>query len=156
MFDSRYHIYTPTSNPSDKQRCPSWTDRILWKSDHPVNCLHYSSHPIYVMSIFPWFLSLTTGDHKPVSAFFDVTLEIIVPERFKEIHNIVMRELDRLENEARPIVELSDDQLQFGKIAYLEPRTRSVTIKNKGAVFPPLSSWRFPDIREWHTLTSRN
>ena len=140
MFDSRYQIFTTTSNASDKQRCPAWTDRILWKSDNPVNCLHYSSHPFYLMSMSPWFLSLTTGDHKPVSALFDVTLEIIVPERFKEIHSIVLRELDRLENEARPIVELSDDQLHFGKIAYLEPRTRSVTLKNKGAVFPPFIS----------------
>jgi len=80
--------------------------------------------------------SLTAGDHKPVSALFDVTLEIIVPERFNEIHSMVLRELDRLENEARPVLELSDDQVHFGKIAYLEPRTRSVTIKNKGAVSP--------------------
>jgi hypothetical protein len=50
---------------------------------------------------------------------------------------MVLRELDRLENEARPTLEISNDHLSFDKIAYLEPQTRSITLKNTGLVRSP-------------------
>jgi hypothetical protein len=50
---------------------------------------------------------------------------------------MVLRELDRLENEARPTLETSNDHLSFDKIAYLEPQTHSINLKNTGLVCPP-------------------
>jgi hypothetical protein len=46
----KYDLGTSIFDTSEKQRCPSWTDRILWKSHLPVQPLHYSSYPSYVMS----------------------------------------------------------------------------------------------------------
>lgn len=75
------------------------------------------------------------GDHKPVSAYFDVCLEAIILERFQAIHAVVLRELDKLENDARPMVSVSSEQLQFDTISFLEPVTRSLKLENTGVVF---------------------
>jgi inositol polyphosphate 5-phosphatase INPP5B/F len=120
---------------SEKNRCPSWTDRILWKSGLPVKPLRYSSFPIYTMSM-SFNITTDIGDHKPVSALFDVCLEAIIPNRFQEVHANVLRELDRLENDARPTVSLSSEELHFDEINFLEPITRSVVLQNSGTVSP--------------------
>jgi hypothetical protein len=69
-----------------------------------------------------------------VSAFFDICLETIIPDRYAKSHAYVLRELDRLENEARPIVDVSSDELDFGEIYFLEPVTRSIILENTGTV----------------------
>ena len=76
------------------------------------------------------------GDHKPVSALFDVCLETIIPSRFQEVQATVLRELDRLENNARPNVSLSSEEIHFDEINFLEPITRSVILQNTGTVIP--------------------
>jgi len=86
------------------------------------------------MSIPSIYIDSDQGDHKPVSAYFDVCLEAIVPESFQAIHAGVLRELDRLENDARPVVSVSSEQLQFDTISFLEPTTRSLTLQNIGPV----------------------
>jgi hypothetical protein len=50
------------------------------------------------------------------------------------MHADALRELDRLENEARPTVHISSDELDFGDIYFLEPVTRSVVLENTGTV----------------------
>ena len=87
---------------------------------------------------FPHNFISNTGDHKPVSAFFDVTLEMIIPERFQEIHSRIFRELDKLENDARPAVIISSEELNFEQINFLEPITRSTTLENIGTVLSTL------------------
>ena len=64
-FDKGTHIY----DTSRKQRIPSWTDRILYKSDQPQNVklMEYLSVPGVSMS-----------DHKPVNAIFEVITKQIV------------------------------------------------------------------------------
>ena len=69
-----------------------------------------------------------------MSAFFDICLETIVPDRYAQSHANVLRELDRLENDARPIVHVSSDELDFGDIYFLEPVTRSIILENTGNV----------------------
>jgi hypothetical protein len=49
----KYDLGTSIFDTSEKQRCPSWTDRILWKSRLPAQSLHYNSYPSYVMSTSP-------------------------------------------------------------------------------------------------------
>jgi len=56
----KYDVGTDTFDSSEKQRCPSWTDRVLWKGDD-VTQLSYTSLP-----------TLRLSDHKPVTAVFDV------------------------------------------------------------------------------------
>jgi inositol polyphosphate 5-phosphatase INPP5B/F len=75
-----------------------------------------------------------TGDHKPVAGNFDVQHETIAPDRYQEVHSAVLRELDKLENDARPVVSISTELLQFGNIYFVEPITRSLTLENTGTV----------------------
>jgi len=84
------------------------------------------------------------SDHKPISAYFDVTLQVIIPPKFQEIHATVLRELDRLENDSRPNVTISTDLLDFGNISFLEPTTRSLNISNAGT---GLASFKFQDMQ---------
>ncbi|KAF4668392.1 inositol [Perkinsus olseni] len=62
-FDMGTNVY----DTSDKQRIPSWTDRILWRSDadglHQINCQAYDS-----------ISSVKSSDHRPVYASFDIRL----------------------------------------------------------------------------------
>jgi hypothetical protein len=74
------------------------------------------------------------SDHKPISAFYDISLEIIIPEKYHDIHSLVLRQFDRLENDARPVVHVFPEELQFGLISFLEPVTRSITLENTGTV----------------------
>ena len=98
--------------------------------------------PICLLSLIRYeyllqvFSLIDQGDHKPVSAYFEVSLETIIRERFQSIHSAVLRELDKLENEARPVVSVSSEQLQFDTISFLEPSTRSLTLENTGRVIP--------------------
>jgi inositol polyphosphate 5-phosphatase INPP5B/F len=95
----------------------------------------YTSFPVHAMSRSHSLFS-NTGDHKPISALFDVELEIIIPTRYQDINKSVLLELDRLENDSRPVVSISTDSLHFGVIPYLEPVVRSFTLINTGTVIP--------------------
>ncbi|QSL66603.1 hypothetical protein MERGE_000985 [Pneumocystis wakefieldiae] len=65
-FDNGTNSYST----SEKQRTPSWTDRILYKGSN-LRQLSYNSSP------------LTFSDHKPVYAHFEAFITII-DEKFKE------------------------------------------------------------------------
>ena len=54
---------TDIYDPSKKQRIPSWTDRILFKTESDVNLLSYSSAT-----------EIRTSDHRPVYATFRVKI----------------------------------------------------------------------------------
>ena len=68
-YDTRCVPLRPSRNAADegghseKQRTPSWTDRILWLSVHEgtTRTLSYASHP-----------EISLSDHKPVSALLSV------------------------------------------------------------------------------------
>ena len=124
---------TGRSDDSEKNRCPSWTDRILWRSNLAIKTLSYTSFPLHVMSNHLLYCP-NIGDHKPISAFFEVDLEAIIRDRYQDVHTSVLRELDRLENDARPTVSISTEELQFGRIYFLEPVTRSLTLENTSPV----------------------
>ncbi|KTW30137.1 hypothetical protein T552_00615 [Pneumocystis carinii B80] len=71
-FPPTYKFDNGTNNysTSEKQRTPSWTDRILYKGSN-LRQLSYNSSP------------LTFSDHKPVYAHFEASITIIDQE-FKE------------------------------------------------------------------------
>ncbi|GAB5365924.1 hypothetical protein AAMO2058_001100300 [Amorphochlora amoebiformis] len=57
----KFDVGTNAYDSSKKNRVPSWTDRILWRSKAKVTCTHYDSLP-----------SVRTSDHKPVVGLYSV------------------------------------------------------------------------------------
>ncbi|OLL26945.1 Inositol polyphosphate 5-phosphatase OCRL-1 [Neolecta irregularis DAH-3] len=117
-FDMDTHEY----DTSEKDRVPSWTDRILWRSNG-VTCLEYKSHPEF-----------TQSDHKPVSATFDATVDLVVKEKEEHVRIDAIRQLDKWENENRPALEISQTSFQFGSVEFLEPKKMILVLSNHGSL----------------------
>ncbi|KAJ9642939.1 hypothetical protein H2199_004461 [Coniosporium tulheliwenetii] len=94
-----------------------------------------------------------SSDHKPLDAVFRLKYDAVVPELKARIHQEVARELDRAENEGRPVITLivddskgsdsgdviDDDDahfegVNFRSVRYAQPKRRSITIANTGRV----------------------
>lgn len=94
-----------------------------------------------------------SSDHKPLDAVFTLTYDAVDPEKKAKIHQEVARELDKAENEGRPVVTVvidhhhdHDDNLpqevecatfegvNFGHVKYNHPKTRNLTVANTGRV----------------------
>jgi hypothetical protein len=102
---------------------------------------HYASHQ-----------RVLSSDHKPLVAIFTLTYQGVIPEKKSKIHAEVARELDRAENEGRPIVTIvidrsavhtvdgtlddpsSKDVIDFGHVRYKKERHVHATIANTGQV----------------------
>jgi len=89
-----------------------------------------------------------SSDHKPIDAGFLLQYNAIVPELKAKVQQEVARELDKAENEGRPIITLvvdsgsSDpdshgspfDGADFGRLRYDEPKLRTLTVANTGPI----------------------
>lgn len=96
-------------------------------------CLHhYVSHQ-----------GILTSDHKPLDAVFSLTFDAVNPSLKAKVHQEVVRELDKAENEARPgltvVVDTHGEErrteqeantVDFGGVAFDVPIHRSLTIAN--------------------------
>jgi phosphatidylinositol-bisphosphatase len=60
-FDPNSNVY----DTSKKRRVPSWTDRILFKTDDNIRCLKYTSVP-----------SLDCSDHRPTFGQYEVVVDL--------------------------------------------------------------------------------
>lgn len=93
-----------------------------------------------------------SSDHKPLDAVFTLEYDAVDPEMKARIHQEVARELDKAENEGRPVVTIVVDHqrdiggthtdssspafegVDFGHVKYDHVKKRSVTIANTGRV----------------------
>lgn len=86
-----------------------------------------------------------SADHKPLNAVFTLRFDAAVSELKAKVQQEVARELDRAENEGRPVLTVvvdgtmhGDDPnftgVSFGHVRYDEPKTRSITLANTGRV----------------------
>ncbi|MCJ1469214.1 hypothetical protein MMC07_007847 [Pseudocyphellaria aurata] len=94
-----------------------------------------------------------SSDHKPLDAVFTLTYEAVDSDLKTKIHQEVARELDKAENEGRPVVTVVVDPSQdiddspegkigspgvegvnFGAVRYDRPRRRTITVANTGRV----------------------
>lgn len=95
-----------------------------------------------------------SSDHKPLDAVFTLTYEAVVPELKAKVHQEVVRELDKAENEGRPVITIvvdnhqkdddgmtitdeistGSDGVNFGRVRYAHSKVRSITIANTGRV----------------------
>ncbi|KAG8159148.1 hypothetical protein KVR01_010809 [Diaporthe batatas] len=84
---------------------------------------------------------ITSSDHKPLVAVFELEVDAVVPELKADIYAQVARELDRAENEGRPSVtivregqESADDLVDFGQVSFKQRQAAYFTIANTGGV----------------------
>lgn len=94
---------------------------------------------------------ILSSDHKPLDAVFTLDYDAVDPDRKAKIHQEVARELDKAENESRPVVAVVVDHprvsdgthtdpgpkyegVDFGHVKYDHLKTRNVTIANTGRV----------------------
>ncbi|KAK0735307.1 Endonuclease/exonuclease/phosphatase [Apiosordaria backusii] len=95
---------------------------------------------------------ITSSDHKPISSLFTLDCDAVVPDLKAKVHAEVARELDRAENEGRPVVTIVVDYqgsrprsesnvsdrpelaIDFGRVRFLEKVTSSLTLANTGSV----------------------
>lgn len=95
-----------------------------------------------------------SSDHKPLDAVFTLTYDAVDSELKAKMHQEVVRELDKAENEGRPGVTIVVDHhspdhdgstntdqtsasfegVNFGDVRYDQPKTRGLTIANTGRV----------------------
>lgn len=94
-----------------------------------------------------------SSDHKPLDAVFTLTYDAVDPELKAKVHQDVVRELDKAENEGRPgvtiVIDHQHDQegnpdtdrrsptfegVNFGHVKYDHVKTRNITIANTGRV----------------------
>lgn len=93
-----------------------------------------------------------SSDHKPLDAVFTLNYEAVDPDLKAKVHQEVARELDKAENEGRPVVTIVVDHhrehhtlntdhtssnfesVDFGDVKYDHVKTRNVTVANTGRV----------------------
>ena len=93
-----------------------------------------------------------SSDHKPLNAVFTLDYDAVDPELKAKVHQEVARELDKAENDGRPVVTIVVDHqrdsdgshsdasppkfegVDFGHVKYDHVKSRSVTIANTGRV----------------------
>jgi len=90
-------------------------------------------------------MRVLSSDHKPLSAVFNLQYDAVVPELKKKVHQDIAREIDRAENEGRPMVTIVGDHgtdnnnldhggVNFRGVRYDDPKVRAITIANTGKV----------------------
>ena len=85
-----------------------------------------------------------SSDHKPLDSVFSLTYDAVDADAKAQIHTEVAKELDKAENEGRPVLAVVADQhdpsavnqesVDFGHIKYDSPKKRSLTVANTGRV----------------------
>ncbi|CCG81072.1 Inositol-1,4,5-trisphosphate 5-phosphatase 1 [Taphrina deformans PYCC 5710] len=123
----KFDIGTDLYDSSEKQRIPSFTDRILIRSAHHNMTLvedSYKSVPEYYQS-----------DHKPVVAKFRAKVEVLLADRQERVRNEVYKKFDKHENDAIPSVKVKagEDEIDYGRVFYSQPITKLFTVYNPGA-----------------------
>lgn len=200
---------------SDKKRCPSWCDRILYRtrtgksrydakirereearkkdeemkargigdSDDDDVLFDYNpdtdgadddyddyadaqaeqglakedSEDGIVLESYEAHQRVLSSDHKPLVAEFSLNFDAVIPDLKTQIHQEIVREIDRTENEGRPSItvvvdrtthsntskEQTDfDGVDFRDVRYASIGRRTITIANTGRV---PATFRFAD-----------
>ncbi|KAF9871742.1 hypothetical protein CkaCkLH20_10676 [Colletotrichum karsti] len=103
------------------------------------------------LDIYTSHQRIISSDHKPIISVFTLDYDAVVPDLKAKVHAEVAKELDRAENEGRPLITvvLDNHDLQakdeagatelgeavdFGDIGYRSRHTATLTIANTGRV----------------------
>ncbi|KAK3370452.1 Endonuclease/exonuclease/phosphatase [Podospora didyma] len=106
------------------------------------------------LDIYTSHQRITSSDHKPISSIFTLDYDAVVPELKAKIHAEVARELDRVENEGRPVITIVVDHqglhdaglsengrqkspehmVDLGLLRFLKKEASALTLANTGRV----------------------
>ncbi|KAL0484152.1 inositol polyphosphate 5-phosphatase [Acrasis kona] len=122
----KYDPGTLTFDTSEKQRTPSWTDRVLYKGRCRDKVIQ-RSYDRYELLI---------SDHLPVSSLFDVEVTTVQDYKYRSCREQITRELegDDVNPTERPRLELSRDLFYFDNVSYGRARTEIIELTNPGRV----------------------
>ncbi|KAF7349358.1 Inositol polyphosphate 5-phosphatase OCRL-1 [Mycena sanguinolenta] len=114
----------------DLKRRPAWTDRVLFTSSAfaPIKQLSYTSHP-----------QITQSDHRPVSAEFNIEIDLYDLPAAEAAADKLYRQLNGLEDahedtNARVNLKIMNASVNLGKVYYKKTVTQQVGIRNIGKV----------------------
>ena len=132
----KFDLFTDNYDTSEKLRTPSWTDRILYRSKRP-KVLDEDQKELDTIKTIHYLCAnnIKFSDHRPVSGLYSVVIKYECDEkRSSRIREELIREFDRLENDAIPTIEVHPrpPEILFNHIRYLDKPTYSLTIKNTG------------------------
>ncbi|KNC81373.1 hypothetical protein SARC_06298, partial [Sphaeroforma arctica JP610] len=92
----KYDVNSDTYDTSEKQRTPSWTDRILWR-------VNGESVLNSVLRYYNRVDSIRTSDHRPVVAVLDINVAIVDEQARKSVYKSLVRDGSAVE----PCVDVS-------------------------------------------------
>lgn len=120
IFQPTYKYDTGTNNwdSSEKHRAPAWCDRILWKGD-AIQQLTYNS-----------CMNIKLSDHKPVYAIFLCGIKTKDEQKYKKVHEDVLKRVDKYENDNQPQLTVEKTDIHFNDIQYNELYIRDFTVAN--------------------------
>ena len=104
-----------------KVKLPSWTDRVLYKSQK-CSLVQYSC-----------INTITISDHKPVYALFDLEVKKIDQKKYMKLYEDMLKESDKRMNELMPHIELEKFEYDFGKCYFYDVKSLEMVVRNKGA-----------------------
>lgn len=124
-----FDIGTNNYDSSEKQRVPSWCDRIIWRSGDRVES-----------KIYDCLFDYKESDHKPVRLASNISISEIVIEKYEACYFESLKQLDAFENATIPDTEVNRHVIDAGIIAYHHMAKESFKIINKGRV---MAQYRF-------------
>lgn len=136
-------------NPDEDQEDDTSTTSQEVPHD-PVRLDHYVSHQ-----------GILSSDHKPLDAIFTLSFDAVNPSLKAKVHQEVVRELDKAENEARPgltvVVDKHHDEqrterdpnaVDFGNVVFDVPAHRYLTIANTSSASANFSFAERPSMND--------
>lgn len=79
-------------------------------------------------------MDLRISDHKPVSALFKAEISVVDPIKFRQIHEDLLKKMDKHENEYLPQVTVDQTEIAFDLVKFRETQTKELIIANTGMV----------------------
>lgn len=114
----KYDPGTDEWDSSEKNRAPAWCDRILWKGKR-IEQVAYKS-----------VMGLRMSDHKPVYGVFIAYILTRDEQKYKKVHEEVLKTVDKYENDNQPQITVAETDLDFGTIRFHEHYSRELLVAN--------------------------
>lgn len=114
----KYDPGTDDWDSSEKNRAPAWCDRIFWKGSR-IEQVSYKS-----------VMELRMSDHKPVYGVFIAYILTRDEQKFKKVHEEVLKTVDKYENDNQPQITVAETDLDFGTIRFHEHYSRELLVAN--------------------------